>query len=88
MGKMQLRGHSGSWRLIKKGQKIALSLTFLLMLILCGCTSLSTAEGLEQDTRGLPGRLFDIRFDDSTPVTVRLDRTGLPDAKKTYRVRI
>jgi hypothetical protein len=58
------------------------------MLIQCSCTPLSKSEPLEQKSVSLTGRLFDIHFDDSAPVNVRIEQTGLLDNKKTYRVRI
>jgi len=57
-------------------------------MIVCSCTSLPKAEGLEASGDSLSDRVFEISFDDATPVTARLDETGLPDAKKAYRIRI
>jgi hypothetical protein len=75
-------------RRFKVKQIIAILLTFVVPLVMCRCTSPGIAEGLEPVSMNPSERIFGISFDDATPVTVRLDRTGLKEANRAYRIRI
>ena len=70
--------------------RIALSFVIILVPVLffLSCTSLTESKTPETAPDQLSDRVFDIRFDDGIPITVRLDQTGLPDANKEYRIRI
>jgi len=80
--------HMLNCRFYNNRRIIAIALTTAVIALLCRCTTLSTAEELGTENARLSDRVFDIRFDDSIPITVRLDQTGLPDANKEYRIRI